>query len=613
MSGSMPESPPDQALVPAVLLLALGTLTVPTHLWGQEVLLPLDRYEALLQRADPEPTPKPDPPVAVAFEEARLLLEVGGTGLDEGTDDRGGRRAGIHAEEGARLVQTFHLFLFGDGWQTLELPAAGTLLDADLGDLEGFLESGDAPRLRLRGSGRHRVRLVTAVPVERDRSVTRDTRRLSFPLPAAAVVSGHLASAPGLQEVEADSGVLLTRESDGWSFSAQPGGTLSLTLLGSAKAPSRDGRPLRYEATSASVLRVTRTRSHLDVWIQAHVLDGRLESLPIPLPRGWDLVAADASPAATWETVDGRLVFEPLQPVEDRLQVQVTLTGAADSAPSSLLPTPEGSVRTRFFTKLHVQGDGLARLEDPASGSYLGKPPEDLAADFLAAPGSLLRVASPQRPPRWRIEWSEGAEVLAADVRRLLVDVLAGENGEVFYQLWLETRSSGSPRLTLTPPAGFRVLVGGRDGSSLVPAAAGTDLALPLSSSRDLQVLYLAGLLPLTLPEKGPLQIPLPSLSAPARQVEVRVLLPGDRRYELADVTRRGYVSPPPQTVAVVSQSNLATQVARSVGVRDGLGERLVPAPPGFVAVQAVWSALSPELSPLRLEVDDQKIRKEWF
>lgn len=604
-AGSSPQSAPGRGLVAAVLLAALGAVAGPTQLWGQEVRLPLERYEDLLQRAHPEPEPKPETPVGVAFEAARLSLEVGAGGTEE---DRG---AG--ADEGARLVQTFHLLLSGDGWQTLELPAVGTFLEADLGDLEGFLEAGDVPKLRLRGSGRHRIRLVAAVPVERDRSVTRDTRRLSFPLPAAAVVSGRLTAPDGIEEVDADAGALFTREQSGWSFSAVPGGTLSLTLLGSARAPSRDGRPLRYEATSANSLRITRTRSHLDGWIQARVLDGRIETLSVPLPRGWDLVAVDTTPATTWQTVDHRLVVEALQPLEDRLLVHVTLTGAADSAPASVLLVPEGSARTRFFSKVHVEGDGLAQLEDPASASYLGEPPEDLPDGFLAAAGSLMRVSSAEQPPRWRIEWSEGAEVLAADVRRLLLDVLVGDDGRAFYQLWLETRSSGSPRLTLTPPPGLQVLVAGRDGTSLVPAAAGRALALPLSSSRDTQVLYLAGLLPLTLPENGPLQIPLPSLSAPARQVEVRALLPGDRRYELTDATRQGFVAPPPQTAVVVSESNLATQVARSLGVRGGLGDRLAPAPPGFVTVQAVWSALSPELSPLRLEVDDRKIRKEWF
>jgi hypothetical protein len=594
-----------RALALSVLVLSLTAGAVPADLRGQEVRLPLDRYEDLLQRAQPEPEPEPPPPVPVAFEAARLSIVVGAAGPDaDGHAD---------AHRGARLVQTLELFLSGDEWQTLELPSAGTILEADLGDLEGFLESGRAPRLRVRGSGRHRIRLVTAVPVERDRSVTRDTRRLSFALPAAAVVSGTLTAPPDIEEVKADAGALFTREGDGWSFSAIPGGTLSLTLLGTARAPSREGRPLRYEATSSNTLRVTRTRTYLDGWIQARVLDGRIETLSVPLPRGWDLVAVDTTPAATWKTEGGRLRIEPLQPVERGLLIHVRLTRAPESAVVALFLEPEGSARSRFFSKVHVEGDGLAQLEDPASASYLGEPPKDLPVAFLDAPGSLMRVSSAERPPRWRIDWSERAEVLAVEVRRLLVDVLVGETGQAFYQLWLEARSSGVLRLSLTPPPGFRVVVGGRDGSSVIPAADGEDLALPLSSSRETQVLYLAGLVSLGPPENDPFRVPLPSLSAPAQRVEVRVLLPGDHRYELSDATRQGIVSPPPRTEVVVSKSNLSTQVSRIVSVPGSLGERLVPAPPGFAIVQAVWSALSSELSPLVLEIDDRKIRKEWF
>lgn len=593
------------ALTLSVLVLCCAAVAVPTRSRGQEVQLPLDRYEDLLQRAHPEPEPEPEPPVPVAFEAARLSIEVG---ADDPHDDP---RAGAH--RGARLVQVLHLFVSGDDWQTLELPSAGSILEADLGDLEGFLDAGDTLRLRIRGAGRHRIRLVAAVAVEPDRTVTRDTRRLSVPLPAAAMVSGSLSVPTEIEEVEADGGAIFTREANGWRFSATPGGTLSLTLLGSATAPSRDGRPLRYEATSTNALRVTRTRSYLDSWIRARVLEGRIETLSVPLPRGWDLVAVDASPAATWETEDTRLGIEPLQPVERELLVHVRLTGAPESALTVPLLELEGSARSRFFSKVHVEGDGLARLEDPASASYLGEPPEDLPRAFLDAPGTLMRVSSALRTPRWRIDWSEGAEVLAVEIRRLLVDVLVGENGDAFYQLWLEARSSGGLRLSLTPPPGFRVVVGGRDGTSLIPAAAGGDLALPLSSSRDTQVLYLAGLVPLGPPEDDPLRIPLPSLSAPAQRVEVRVLLPGNRRYELADATRQGIVSPPPKTEVVVSESNLSTQVSRVLSVRSRLGERLLVAPPGFATVEAVWSALSSELSPLVLEVDDRKSRKEWF
>lgn len=589
----------------AVLLLLAVAGFGAASLLAQEVHLPLDDYEDLRRRAFPEPEPDPEPPVPIAFEAVRLAIEIDGD-----------------PEAGARVIETLDVSLFGEGWQTLDLPAGGTFLEADLGTLEGFLESegdsGERAKLRIRGSGRHTIRLVAAYPVERDRTVTRETRHLSFYLPKAAVVSGTLTAPPDIEEVEADDETLVHRNgstpaSREWSFLAEPGGTLELILLGSAQAPTRDGRPLRYEATSSNLLSISRVRSQLETWIQARVLDGRIEAFEVPLPEGWSLVATETDPPATWKEVDGRLLVELIQPVEATLDLHLQLTGPQRDDLESLLIEPLGASRTRFFTKVHVDGDGLANLEDAGSGSYLGEPPDDLPSGFTTSSGALLRVTSREQPPRWRVEWSEGAEVLAADVQRMLVDVLVGTNGEAFYQLWLEARSSGSPRLDLTPPPGFRAIVGGRDGTSLVPTAAAGALALPLSSSRETQVLYLAGLAPLVLPENDPVTIPLPSLSAPVRRVEVRVLLPGDRRYELADPTRAGFVGSPPRTEVVVPQTNLSSQVAGYLTVQSGLGDRLAPLPPGFATVQAVWNALSPELSPLVVEVDDRKIRKEWF
>src|SRR4029077_7188801 len=102
-------------------------------------------------------------------------------------------------------------------------------------------------------------------------------------------------------------------------------------------------------------------------------------------------------------------------------------------------------------------------------------------------------------------------------------------------------------QLTLTLPAGFELAVGSRDGIPVVPGATGGALAVPLLTQEAAQIVHLEGLIPLSLPKgDGTFSVPLPALSAPAAQVEVRLVVPGGRSYELSEQERLGSVSPPP-------------------------------------------------------------------
>ena len=111
--------------------------------------------------------------------------------------------------------------------------------------------------------------------------------------------------------------------------------------------------------------------------------------------------------------------------------------------------------------------------------------------------------------------------------------------------------------------------------------------------------------------------MPLPALSAPAGTVEVRLVLPGGRIYELADATRAGFVLPPPQVAARSMENVMARQVAwspRASVASGGAGNAsLLACPPGFVQVGASWSALSATPSALSVKARNRKESSEWF
>jgi hypothetical protein len=285
------------------------------------------------------------------------------------------------------------------------------------------------------------------------------------------------------------------------------------------------------------------------------------------------------------------------------------------------LLVPADSHRPLLLTKAALRGDGLLELTDPGA---VRAPAETetagLSDDVRGAPGPPVAVLDPARPPRWRAEWADRTEVLAAQVDRLLVDVVVGEAGRAAYQLWAEVRNRGAQQLVIVPPPGFELVAGHRDGEPVSPGAAGAGLAVPLSSGETAQVIHLAGLLPVQLPKgQGRIELPLPALSAPAGRVEVRLILPGGRGYELAEASRSGPIGLPPGHAArsarrdqVVSANMIAQQVlSLPAGARTA--SNLFPLPPGFRLLQAAWSALSPTPGPLAVRVENDKEDVEWF
>lgn len=569
---------------------------------GAQVTMPLAEYEALRDRANPEAEPNPSPPAPFAFETADLVIEADG--------------------ESARIVQTLGLTLFADGWQKVPLGEAGSFIAAKFGSVEGRVNvAEDGWSLQVQGRGRHQIVLESVVPVRRDETSTRPTWQLGLRLPPAAVVRGRIEAPETVEEIELQGAGLVRKGEGSWSFVAAPTPEpIGFTLRGRRTLPERAQLPLRFETSSATAAVLSRTRLEVHGWIEARVAQGRLPELRVPLPTGFEVVSVQG-PIAGWNVTGGRLVVTPLEPVESSLAIRIELSAPPVQEFVSPLLIPADSHRTLLLTKAALRGDGLLELTDPGA---VRAPAETetagLSEDVKGAPGGLVAVLDPARPPRWRAEWADRTEVLAAQVDRLLVDVVVGESGRAAYQLWAEVRNRGAQQLVVIPPPGFELVAGHRDGEPVSPGASGSGLAVPLSAGEGSQVIHLAGLLPVQLPKgRGEISLPLPALSAPAARVEVRLILPGGREYTLAEASRAGSAGPPPGHAArsarrneVLSANMIAKQVL-SLPTVAATSSSLFPHPPGFCRLQAVWSALSPTPGPLAIRVENDKEDLEWF
>lgn len=547
---------------------------------GQEVSLPLEDFDALRRRAEPPAASQRRPPAPFALEDATLRVDA--------------------ASSGARVETELSLALYSPDWQRVPLPGQERVIDFDLNGLEGRFDA-ESGALVVRGSGRHRVRLVYAVAVELEESRSRPTWKLAFQVPDAGVVRGVVVTDGTDGEVDSVglSGEALATgpTEDGQTpFVARSGGEVRLLLQGEARAPERDLLPLRFDARSFSRAALSRTGTRVEGHVEVRVHQGLLHEIRLPLPPGLEVVGLDESRLAGWDVVDDSLVLTLLEPLRGTLAVAVRLRGEPVTELAAPVLEVPGALHSRLYSAVRVDADGVLQLVAPSSGRGV-----DLAEEWPhlhgqdsqpeRAQGFVMQVSDPRRPPQWEVIWAEDSDVLATRVDRLLVDTLVGRDGRGGYQLWAQVTNRGGQELTLTLPPGFDLVRARRNDEEVAPGRRGTQLAVPLVATEQPQVVYIQGLFELAPGASGDrLTLPLPRLSAPVTRIEVRAILAGGKSYSLVEGARRGSVRLPLPSGAELYQ-------------------RL----PGFHQVEAAWNALSPEPTPLVLETRRRKERSKWF
>lgn len=588
----MSRSRPTFAVWPLVGLVAWLVAASPPSLGAQQVSLSLERFQKLWDQAHPKPSEPPAPAVPLAVESARISIAVG--------------------SEAARVTTELAVVL--DPAKPadeliLALPGLGSLISVAAVGCEAAIDSpgsGDGPAfLRLRGNGRHTVTVESALPVPLDLNAVEPERHLEVTWPAAAWVTGSVVAGKDVQRIEARSGGAIAEDAPGrWLLVGDPGARLFLRLFGqpALAAPAAD-EPLSFDVDTASSVAVSRARRRLTSFLEVHVRAGRpetLEQLSVPVPAGYEVLAATGDRVADWEVKDGTLAIRLRRQTARDFGVQVQLAADPATEIDSPILRPENARTVRAARKVAVRGnDGL--LEPIGT-----QPIETLAVDqlggfaaaFRDAPGAPLR-AVPDRPsPLWRVTWATGGEVLTGQIDRLVVDVLIGEAGTAHYQLWAEARN-GEAALVFGLPAGARLLVARRDGIEVTPgrlaetAGAPNEAggwAVPMVVREAPQVAYLEALLSEPFPSQGGrLSIPMPRLGIPASQVEVRVSAPPGFLYALAEPGRAGRVSPPPGGHAARTTQPSWFSYLES--------------PPGFSVIEAKWSGWSKEPPPLLIDV----------
>jgi len=569
---------------------------------AQEVTLPLDRYEDLRARSRPVQAEVVAPPAPFALEAAQV--EITATGGS------------------ARVSQRLTLSIYAEDWVRVPLAAPGSLTSAQLGTLDGRVDSGKGMVLVARGRGRYSLRLESVLPLVEDETATRATRTVLVPLPEAAVVTGTIAPGPDVDEVEFAAGGLprgaaVARR---WDFVGEPGGTLAVQLRGAGRAAAQPARTPKLAAQAFTLARLGRTRTRLEARVLFELSGGAADVLHLELPAGYDVLSV--VPGDVGWTQDGaRLTLRPATPVEASATLDFVLSGDAQATFAAPLVVPTGASRLKLLSAVQVDADGYPEMGEPgqsrrAEPDELGfLPPE---TQRLGVP--VFVVAEAKKPPRWSVTWSEKAEVLSVQIDRLLVNALVGADGRAAYQLWAEVRSSGATEVVLAPPPGLELVAVERDSVPVLAGSSEKGLVIPLAAGSQAQSIHVSGLLTgISVPDEGEMSLPMPSSTAPFAEVEVAVRLPDDRSYVLANGDRAGEIvglaraaASPARTGKAAAGVSLAGLVSTGPAAPARTASYFSP-PANTVLLQARWSALTGSLGPLAIRVKPAKKKEEWF
>ncbi len=579
------------------LSLIVSIVVLATVATAQQVTLPLDRYDELRREAEPPPVRTPLPAAEAALEGAAITVEI---------------------EPGAaRVSYRLDVVLLAAGRHEIGLPDLGSLAAADLGGLAGRVDAEPGGlRLVVTGDGRATVSLETVVRVVEDELATRRTLACEVPIPRAARVEVTVGLPTGIDEVVAvTGGVALSFAGDGRArFTAAPGGTLVLNARGRQRAADAATLPARTRGRATTMVRIGRTALRVHAWLTLEVLQGRAAELRASVPTELEVVTVAGAEIAGWD-LDGReLVVLPLAPIADELTVEVELEGPPATAFASPLVVPVAD-EVSLATAVQVMGDGLLELEQ-GGASRLPAPAGDRWVPHSARGPSCRVVTDAADPPRWRVSFAEATEVLAAQVDRLLYDVIAGRSGRARVRLWLAVRSSGAISVGAALPPGFELIAVSRDGRAVTPGRDGDLLVVPLAASGAVEQVGVEGLLPLTLPAgRGLLELPVPALTAPVATVAVRLALPAPVEWQLrppATATNVG-APPAPATVGSTADALLAALAAPVAAGAGSVPRRDLETPAGYRVVTASWTALIASPGPLVLELEREPAEGEWF
>jgi len=534
------------------------------------VVLPVDEYKALRERANPQPVQPTPPPVDATL--TRIDYDL---------------RIENDAVAGRALLT---IDVMRDGWTRVQIPAGLMVRDARIDGQPVSLVEGPPPHVLLSRLGRVVLTLDIALPL----TASAGSETIALPASAAPISRAVLTLPRSGVDLSVSGGFVAERaETPGesrWTSFGRP--SQPLTLSWKRKADDRRAElPLRTRARITSMIGLGEDVSQISSSVKVEVLQGVAREVVLTLPQGVAVNQVNGATVGEWTVTNGQLRVRLLDPVtsDTSFVVQGDLRTPRDGVvPLPLVRVPAAERETGGVA-VDVVGAGevaerATRGLEPADPSELG--------EIVAGRESPSMIAFRLRP----IAGSEPRSlavnvvrfipqaVLIANVEEARYRALASEDGSLLVEARFAVRNNQRSFLKVTMPPSATVWSAKVGGRPIRPGVAERGaVLLPLEKGRAgeeaptfvVEMTYLQ-----RIPEwidKGTAQLALPALDLPVSRTGVELhhsprfrvaLQPGTFRMEddpgpFAAALRGSGVAQPVNGAAPTFREGVADQDAK--------------------------------------------------
>lgn len=447
---------------------------------GGWVVLSLDEYRRLREKAYPPDEPPAPPPVDVVL-----------TRVDYDLRAQGGSAVGE-----ARLT----LEVLKDGWAAVSVPQGLRVSTARLDGRPVALVPEAASRAAQGGAGwqiwlSRRGPATLTLDVVLPVTTTAGVERLELPPAPAAIARAALAMARNDVDVSVTGGLLTatTPAAGGTRYvaHARAGETLALSWR-RRKEDVRPRLPLRWRGSVTQFVGLGEDALQVQAVVALSVTQGQADGVTIALPDGFAVNEVAGALLGDWTVKPGALDVTFAEPVET--SAELTLQGELRAAGQGALDVPllrlPGAERETGGLALEVLGAGeitadTPRALDRADAGDLGPPVAGREAPTLLAFRYRPQAGSAPRALRVDVARYTPQEVLVGNVEEARHLALLALDGKRLVQASYAVRSRGRSFLAVALPPGATLWAASVDGRPVRPGVAPAGaLLVPLPRGR---------------------------------------------------------------------------------------------------------------------------------
>jgi len=568
----------------ALLVIAIGvcTLCVPADTLAQTpvppvppvptdggwVVLPVDEYKALRDRANPQPPQPAPPPVEATL--TRIDYDL---------------RIENDAVTGRALIT---IDVMRDGWTRVQIPAGLMVRDARLDGQPVSLVEGPPPHVLLSRSGRVVLTLDIALPL----AASAGTESIALPASAAPISRAVLTLPRSGIDLSVSGGFVAERaespSESRWTSFGRP--NQPLTLSWKRKADDRRAeQQLRTRARVTSMIGLGEDVSQIAAAVRVEVLQGLAHEVVLAIPQGVSVNQVNGATVGEWTVVNGQLRVRLLDPVssETSFLVQADIRTPRDGVvPVPLLRVPAAERETGGVA---VDVVGAGEVAERATRGLEPTDPSELG-EIVAGRESPSMIAFRLRP----LSGSEPRSlavtvvrfipqaVLIANVEEARYRALASEDGGLLVEARFAVRNNQRSFLKVTMPPEATVWSAKVGGRPIRPGVAERGaVLLPLEKGRSgeetptfvVEMIYLQ-----RIPgwiDKGVAQLALPALDLPVSRTGVELHHSPRFRVALRPGAFRVEEDPGPFAAALRSPSADPVAIQAGTAARDGQETKL--------------------------------------